>query len=662
MSSPKWSDKWGGVMHTDTTRFHTVFFEEAREHLECLETGLLALQRDPLDTATLQEVFRAAHSLKGASGTFGFKDIASLTHHLEDLLERMRTGRVSVASSTVQLLLSAVDTLGALVAAAHDGNASTADVEKVVAAMEQAASSESMPDASQGSWRAMGSQDRDDATPGLAEYVIHFNPAGDLLRPGIDPLRLLAQLAEVGHVMETSTDTSRLPALDDLIPDDAYLGWRIRLRSDRGLTAIRDVFEFVDDSAHVAVVNVPEPASPPAWRALDSTTIRVSVQKVDALINLVGELVIAQSAFQQALDHAPVAEMAAVHAALNTLSRTTRNLQEQVMSVRMVPLARVFQRFPRLIHDLAVSLNKDVQVEISGEDRELDRQMIEQLMDPLTHLVRNAVDHGIESPDERERLGKARTGTIRLDACQEGGNVIIEVTDDGRGLNTERIRERALSQGHLTFDTPLSEAETQSLIFLPGISTAETVNDVSGRGVGMDVVKRNIEALNGSVQVRSVTGRGTTCRVRLPLTMAIMDGLASGLGGEVYILPLRTVVESFRPGTHDIRQLAGGREIVMVRGTPLPLVRLYQIFQVDRAVTDPTKGLVIIVENQEKRLGLLVDELHGEMQVVMKSLETHYERVEGLSAATVLGDGQIAFVLDVPGISRLAGIRDGQFA
>ena len=662
MSSPKWSVKWGGVMHTETTRFHTIFFEEAREHLECLETGLLRLQRDPLDSATLQEVFRAAHSLKGASGTFGFNNIASLTHHLEDLLERMRTGRVSVASSTVELLLNAVDTLGALVAAAHDGNESRADVENVVAAMGRAANSESMPDGSQRSWRATSSQDRDGATPGLAEYVIHFNPAGDLLRRGIDPLQLLGQLAEVGHVMETSTDTSRLPALDDLIPDDAYLGWRIRLRSDRGLTAIRDVFEFVDDSAHVAVVNVPEPASPPAWRALDSTTIRVSVQKVDALINLVGELVIAQSAFQQALDHAPVAEMAAVHAALNTLSRTTRNLQEQVMSVRMVPLARVFQRFPRLIHDLAVSLNKDVQVEISGEDRELDRQMIEQLMDPLTHLVRNAVDHGIESPDERERLGKARTGTIRLDACQEGGNVIIEVTDDGRGLNTERIRERALSQGHLTFDTPLSEAETQSLIFLPGISTAETVNDVSGRGVGMDVVKRNIEALNGSVQVRSVTGRGTTCRVRLPLTMAIMDGLASGLGGEVYILPLRTVVESFRPGTHDIRQLAGGREIVMVRGTPLPLVRLYQIFQVDRAVTDPTKGLVIIVENQEKRLGLLVDELHGEMQVVMKSLETHYERVEGLSAATVLGDGQIAFVLDVPGISRLAGIRDGQFA
>jgi two-component system, chemotaxis family, sensor kinase CheA len=346
--------------------------------------------------------------------------------------------------------------------------------------------------------------------------------------------------------------------------------------------------------------------------------------------------------------------MQAMQEALMTMNRATRDLQQCVMSVRMVPLANVFRRFPRVVHDLSGALGKQITVEIRGEDTELDKQMIEQITDPLTHLVRNSVDHGIESPDERRSAGKLAQGKLGLCAYQEGGNVVIEVSDDGRGLDRERIRRKAISLGLIAADDNPSDEQLYDLILAPGFSTAEKVSDVSGRGVGMDVVKRNIEALNGSLGIESTPGRGATFRIRLPLTLAIVDGLAAGVNGEIYILPLLSVVESLQPKPAEVKTVVGKGELIMVRGKSLPLIRLHRLFNVTAQVTDPTQGLVIIVENQGKRLGLLVDELVGQMQVVMKSLEANYEKVEGICAATILGDGQVAFILDVPGLARMA--------
>jgi two-component system chemotaxis sensor kinase CheA len=317
-------------------------------------------------------------------------------------------------------------------------------------------------------------------------------------------------------------------------------------------------------------------------------------------------------------------------------------------------LANVFRRFPRVVRDLASGLKKQIVVEISGEDTELDKQMIEQIGDPLNHLVRNAADHGIELPEERLRAGKPAEGKVGLRAYHEGGNVVIEVSDDGRGLDRDRIRRKAVAQGLIGADEPLGDDQLYGLIFAPGFSTAEQVTDVSGRGVGMDVVKRNIEALNGAVSIESAAGKGSTFRIRLPLTLAILDGLAVSLGGEIYILPMLAVVESFRPKPEEVKTIGGRGEMVMVRGKPVPLIRLHRVFHAPLAVTEPTKGLVVILEHQGKRLGMLVDELLGQMQVVMKSLEANYQKVEGLSGATILGDGHVAFILDVPGLSRLS--------
>lgn len=661
-------------MQIDMQRFHAVFFDEAAEHLAAMEAALLSLERTPDDTELLHSIFRAAHSIKGASGTFGFGDIAHFTHRLESLLDRMRDGHIAPTRDLVELLLRSSDMLGALVAAAKDGGPLPPEVESVV----------------QGLDKALGHREESTAVPAdtktppdpvvqsLSEYRVTFVPGPDMLRHGMDPLLLLRDLAEVGEVLEVTADASRLPDLRELAPEESYLGWTIRLSTSKSQDELHAVFIFVEDSSQIAIEKVGHaPASPdvalerpsadqaspatkaakpchPKSRSLDASSIRVSVEKVDELINLVGELVIAQSMVNQAVSQIPADLLPAMQEALTAMSRSTRDLQERVMAVRMVPLASVFRRFPRVVHDLAANLKKQVSVEITGEDTELDKQMIEQIGDPLTHLVRNAVDHGIETPDERLAVGKSADGKIGLRAYHEGGNVVIEVGDDGRGLDRERIHRKAIAQGLVKAEESLTEEQIHALLFAPGFSTAEQVTDVSGRGVGMDVVKRNIEALNGSVGIESQQGRGSVFRIRLPLTMAILDGLAVSLNEEIYILPLLSVVESFRPKPDDVKTISGKGEVVMVRGRTVPLVRLHRILSISTQVTDPTKGLVVLLENQGKKLGLLVDELLGQMQVVMKSLEANYQKVEGISGATILGDGQVAFILDVPGLSRLA--------
>ncbi|MBA4106632.1 MAG: chemotaxis protein CheA [Pirellula sp.] len=390
-----------------------------------------------------------------------------------------------------------------------------------------------------------------------------------------------------------------------------------------------------------------------AKSANQAESIRVSVAKVEELINLVGELVIANSMVQQAYaDESGDAQ--SLQEAIAAMDLTTQQLQEQVMAVRMMPIANVFRRFPRIVRDLASTLGKNVILETSGEETELDKQVIEEVSDPLTHLIRNAVDHGLETPAQRLAAGKPAEGRIHLRAFHEGGNVVIEIADDGAGINAQRVRQKAIDRGLIAADAVMTDDETNQLIMLPGFSTAEKITDVSGRGVGMDVVKRNVEALNGSISIRSTQGKGSTFRIRLPLTMAILDGLAMRLGNDVYVLPLLSVVESLRPEPKHIVHIAERGELVMVRGEPLPLIYTHRLFNVSGEPTNPCDGLVVIVEHQGRKYGIVVDELIGQLQVVMKSLEANYERVDGVSGATILGDGRIAMIVDIAGLVRLA--------
>jgi len=670
-------------MQIDMKRFHAAFFDETAEHVAALEESLLGLERTPDDSELLNRIFRAAHSIKGASGTFGFTDIATFTHSLEGLLDRMRAGEILPNASLVELLLKSADALSGLLSCAKDGGPLPPTIEDLIGRLEEAKQGKA---AAAGPAQATPAP-KTEAAAGSRDYAIVFQPARDMLHFGMDPLLLLRDLSRVGTVDEVRVDKSKLPDLATLVPDECYLGWSVRLRSDKDVDEIRSVFVFVEDCSQVsievqapveAVVEASTPSQPadarkpePAKssgeaaaavaetaqarsRSMESSSIRVSVEKVDELINLVGELVIAQSMVNQVVNRIPPDVLPVMQESLAIMDRSVRDLQERVMSVRMVPLANVFRRFPRLVRDLAATLGKQIAVEISGEDTELDKQMIEQIVDPLTHMVRNSVDHGIGTPEERQRIGKPAEGKLALRAYQEGGNVVIEVSDDGRGLDRERIRRKAITQGLVGADDVLTDAELYDLVFAPGFSTADKVTDVSGRGVGMDVVKRNVEALHGSVSIESVPGQGSTFRIRLPLTMAIVDGLAMGLDGEIYLLPLLSVLESFRPKADEVRSVAGRGEVVMVRGRPVPLVRLHRIFRAQAKSTDPTAAIVVLIEHQGKRFGLLVDELLGQMQVVMKSIEANYEKVEGISAATILGDGQVAFILDTAGLQRLA--------
>jgi two-component system chemotaxis sensor kinase CheA len=664
-------------MQIDTTRFHAAFFEEATEHLATIEECLLGLERAPDDSEMMNRLFRAAHSVKGASGTFGFHDIADFTHGMESLLDRMRDGRVKATPELIKLLLSSSDALTTLVEVAKNGGESPTDLAQLAEALETASKcggNEAAPIATvQNPATQASAVDR--------EYSVEFQPGKDIFHNGMDPLLLIRDLSKIGRILEISADTSQIPELELLAPDECYLRWNIRLATDLGQDEIQSVFVFVEDYCKIAILPASKQcdanpsqignssatpdrtsaSSPqasaavsPKFRSSDTTSIRVSVEKVDELINLVGELVIAQSMVNQALGQIPTSSLPAMQEALAIMDRSTRDLQERVMSVRMIPLASVFRRFPRLVRDLAASMNKQIDVVISGEDTELDKQMIEQIADPLTHLIRNAVDHGIESAEQRKASGKPTAGKVGLHAYHEGGSVVIEVSDDGNGLDCRRIREKAVTLGLIDTNASLDEDQINALIFAPGFSTAEKVSDVSGRGVGMDVVKRNIEALNGSVGIESTPGAGSIFRIRLPLTMAILDGLAASLNDDIYIFPLLSVVESFRPNAADVKTVSGKGEVIVVRGKPVPLVRLHRIFNCPSAVTDPSRGLVVIAENQGKQFCVLVDDLLGQKQIVMKSIEANYQKIEGISAATILGDGEVAFVLDVPGLSRLA--------
>lgn len=669
-------------MQIDLTPFRRAFLDESAEHVAALEEGLLRLESQPEDSELLSSIFRAAHSVKGGAGSFGFEDVARFTHSVENLLDRMRNGLVRVERSLVDLLLRANDVLKCLLEAARAKEygqpaAAACDTRAIVAELQQRLGA---PDGHAASAAPAAGATASPKSTSL--WRIEFAPHADFFRTGSDPLLLLRELAGLGRVASIEADLHAVPSWDAFEPEDCYLAWRIELESSATLAELNDVFLFSSDDARVQIqpgeaarADAPDtavstasvdaapavahgaaqtPSGTQRRSGAESASIRVSVEKVDQLINVIGELVIAQSMVADVVNNFSPERVGQLREAVLAVERNTRDLQERVMAVRMVPIGSIFSRFPRIVRDLAAQLGKEVRLELEGEETELDKGVVEKISDPLTHLIRNSLDHGVEPPDERERCGKPREGVVRLRALTEGGSVFVEIADDGAGLNTERIRAKALEKGLMRPDDNWSQEQIHQLIFQPAFSTAAKVSDVSGRGVGMDVVKKNVESLGGAVAIHSTRGQGARFRIKLPLTLAILDGLSLSVGGQIFILPLVSIVESFRPRATALKTLLSGGEVALVRGQALPLLRAHRLLGIENAQTDPTKALLAIVESDGRRVALLVDELCGQSQVVIKNLDANFRRVEGVMGATIMGDGRVALILDVPGLIRLS--------
>lgn len=646
-------------MSVDLSRFHATFFEESLEATTVMEAELLALERvfrrggtAAIDAESLNRIFRAAHSIKGGSGTFGFHQISDFAHVLESLLEDVRSGRRALDLPAIDLLLRAVDSLRTLLNVTTAGESEApAGIDALRNELEQA----QVPRAKTASTVAPPS-----GGPSHP-WQIRFMPHAGFFQTGNDPLRIVRAVAELGNV-SAQIDISRLPTWEELDPESCYLGWNLTLQTPRPRSALDDIFSWVIDDCDLELtpIVITSAISPNTPKADDAaTSMRVATAKVDALVDMVGELLITQTMLSQSIESFTPDALPRIRNAVAQLERHTRALQDGVLGIRMLPIEFVFNRLPRLARELSSALGKQVELEFAGERTELDKTIIERISDPLIHLVRNCIDHGIESPEERVRKGKEAIGTVRLHAYHKAGNFVLEVEDDGRGLDRERILQKARERGLVGAEANLDPAQIDEFIFVPGFSTAHEVSDISGRGVGMDVVRNNIRSLGGGVEVKSVAGGGTRFTLRLPLTLAILDGLGVDVAGQNYILPLVAITESVRLGNEDLHTLPGGGEVFGLRKEYLPLVRLYDIFGLPPRVTEITSGTVVIIEADGNRAGLFVDQILGQQQVVIKSLETHYRRVEGVAAATILGDGTVALILDAGGLIRLAHGRTG---
>lgn len=687
---------------TDMDQFKATYIEECFELLEEMEELLLHLDEEAADLEELNAIFRCAHSIKGGAGAFGFNRLVEFTHVLEFLLDAMREGAVQATSQVTDALLKSVDVVKYLVAAAQADEAVPsdygADLVKILEEMAGGINTGGTP---------VPAAAPTVATPPAQEtkeacfYSVDFKPERTLFESGNEPLLIIRELQRLGEVKAT-IDVSHVPDLLSIDHEDCFLSWNIDVTTEQEIDAIKEAFEFVEDECTLNIeefgaISMPAPAaekdlseedefggvftdaladinsaaptpppvsSIPAASAAASdnaaaktptvSSIRVDINKVDALVNMVGELVITQAMITEQVKYLPSEEFHKLIQGVEELSRHTRALQESVMAVRMQPVKSVFARMPRIVRDLSSQLNKDIRIETHGETTEIDKTVIEQLSDPLTHMIRNSVDHGIESPDVRVKNGKSRQGTIRLSADNSGGRIIIEIEDDGAGINRERVLSKAIEKKLVAPEAQLSNEEIDNLIFMAGFSTAEAVTNVSGRGVGMDVVKRNIEELGGNIAMTNTPGQGSKFSVSLPLTLAILDGMVIQVGKEVYIIPINNILESLHPKEGDIKKISKGNDVINVRGEFVPILHLYQVFNIPNANRDPSKYLVVLVESGRQKVGLVVDELIGQQQVVIKSLEENTDRVEGISGATILGDGNVSLILDVGQLQQIA--------
>ena len=658
-------------MSMDISDFYQTFFDEADELLADMEQHLLDLVPEAPDSEQLNAIFRAAHSIKGGAGTFGFTILQETTHLMENLLDEARRGEMQLNTDIINLFLETKDIMQEqLDAYKSSAEPDAASFEYICNALRQLAleakgeaSAPAVPAAKLSVVDAVAEPDTaPDAPAGKLRVVLSRLKENEvnLLEEELGNLATLSNVVKGKDSLAATLDGGI--GQDDIVAVLCFVIEADQIAFETEAAAVEAPAPAENTPAVVAAAPalkaVPkETAAPargekPAARSSESTSIRVAVEKVDQLINLVGELVITQSMLAQRSNELDPVTHGDLITSMGQLQRNARDLQESVMSIRMMPMEYVFSRFPRLVRDLAGKLNKQIELTLMGSSTELDKSLIERIIDPLTHLVRNSLDHGIELPENRVAAGKSPVGNLILSAEHQGGNICIEVTDDGAGLNRERILAKAISQG-MAVNENMTDEEVGMLIFAPGFSTAEQVTDVSGRGVGMDVVKRNIQEMGGQVEIQSKQGAGTTIRILLPLTLAILDGMSVKVADEVFILPLNAVMESLQPREEDLHPLAGGERVLEVRGEYLPLVELWKVFEVDGAKTEATQGIVVILQSAGRRYALLVDQLIGQHQVVVKNLESNYRKVPGISAATILGDGSVALIVDVSALQGL---------
>ena len=665
-------------LNMDITQFYQTFFEEADELLADMEQLLLGLDLQAPDSEALNAVFRAAHSIKGGAATFGFTALTDTTHLLENLLDRARHGELILSTKMMDIFLETKDVLQKELSAYREGvEPEPQMVAQICAVLRELALEASGADLSTAAGppaikvMALAAAAQLPSVPAPAAPVsAHASPpAVPTLKVRFNQVsandrKLLAEeMANLGTVLAQTADADSLTLwlqtacdADDLVAVSCFI-----VETDQidisVVTAGTSAAQLSPEMAVAALAPLAPPlaatpaAPAAAGTAKESNSIRVDVEKVDQIINLVGELVITQSMLTQTASSLDPVLHQRLLSGLSHLERNARDLQESVMSIRMMPMDYVFSRFPRLIRDLSAKLGKQVQLVTVGKETELDKSLIERIIDPITHLVRNSLDHGIETPVQRAAAGKDPWGQLTLSAQHQGGSIVIEVRDDGGGLARDKILAKARQQGIIPADNAPDE-EVWLLIMAPGFSTAEAVTDVSGRGVGMDVVKRNIQEMGGHVQISSERGRGTTIKIVLPLTLAILNGMSVQVGVETYILPLNYVIESLQPRREDLHAITADEQVLNVRGEYLALIEMHRVFGVANAILNPTQAIVVIVQAEGIRFALLVDQLVGQHQVVVKNLETNYRKVPGISAATILGDGNVALIIDVAAIQR----------
>ncbi|KAF0182626.1 MAG: two-component system, chemotaxis family, sensor kinase CheA [Alphaproteobacteria bacterium] len=698
------------------------FFQECEELLADLEAGLLAIQAGAGDEDTINAVFRAVHSVKGGAGAFGMDALVHFAHVFETLLDGVRAGRIAAAPDLLEILLRAADILADHVNAARDGGAvDEARSAEMIRDLEHATDPEhdhrAAPDLAAPDLAAAGAPGVDQPdefgftvtrfNPESLEplvvtealWKIWFRPKSALYRKGNESALLLRELARLGPT-KVRLDQTELPDLASLDPESAFLAWEIELEADTDEAVIREVFEFVEGDCDIeirrcstsespdatsesvitaivepppsrATVNTESPASvkveTPKGEAVATpahATIRVDPERIDRLIDLVGELVINQAMLAQRVIESGLPQSSNVATGLEDLESLTRQIQDSVMAIRAQPVKSVFQRMPRLVREVAAQTGKSVRLVTEGEATEVDKTVVERLGDPITHMIRNAIDHGLESPERRAAAGKPREGVVRLAALHRGGRIVIEVQDDGAGIDRKRVQAIAVEKGLIVADAQLTDEEVDNLIFLPGFSTANAISDISGRGVGMDVVRRSVQALGGRISITSRPGQGSTFTLSLPLTLAVLDGMVVDVAGHTLVVPLTAIVESLRPKPADVKRLGPQGAVLSVRDTYVPVVDVAAILGFRDYSKSPCDGVVILVESEDGgRAALTADSIYGQRQVVIKSLEANYRQVDGIAAATILGDGRVALIVDVDAViamRRRDTIRDYQ--
>lgn len=687
------------------------FFQECEEQLVELESGLLALDNGTSEPDTINAVFRAVHSIKGGAGAFGLEQLVRFAHTFETTLDLIRSEKLAASKGILKLLLTAADVLADLVRLSREGqNGDDAEISRMVHQLE-AACKGTQPGASDALEPASSEEDIDfvpiqislddligQSSPSKKNIKICFEPKSGFYARANEPLLILREIGLLG-TMQVRCDTSHIPSLAELDPEGAYLSWTINLETEKDEADLREVFEFVEFDCNISIeAQIPEEsfdentfnsllsiasgrAEPVPDQVETNTakivaevqarnedisarrnetakginqagaTIRVDLDRVERLIDLVGELVINQAMLSQRVAEARIARSSALAMGLDDLEQLSREIQDSVMAIRAQPVKPIFQRMSRVVREAADMTGKSVALQCDGDSTEVDKTVIERLTDPLTHMIRNAIDHGIEKPEVRLAAGKPETGHIRLAAMHRSGRVVIEVSDDGGGINRERVRSAALSKGLIEPEAQLSDEEVDNLIFLPGFSTASTVTDMSGRGVGMDVVKRSIQALGGRISISSVPGKGSTFVMSLPLTLAVLDGMIVSVADETLIVPLTAIVETLKPSLADVFDMGGDSRLIRIRDTFVPLIDIGHVLGYRNGAADPNQCVVVLIDLEgHSRRALLVDAIQGQRQVVIKSLEANYRRVDGIAAATILGDGRVALILDVDAV------------